>query len=788
VLLLDFKQYSLFPMKCGVSTLNSDKNNMKKIYTISMFTFLFIFINIETTFAQWTTQTSPLGSEILGKMQFVSATEGWIACGNSGNLLHTTNAGAQWNVVTPFPADTSMSNPSDVGLTMSWPNATHGWALKTYGSLNDPNGATMYQTVNGGTNWTKKDFPKLVPSVTYNAADLVGTWQIHALFIDNPNDGNVFNGWIYGSTTIASDGSSSYTTTNNQGQTTTRNSTTPFNITSRGRFTVSGTDMDGFMSADKKTIIITQTDGSGGYNLIIWQKVNPSTVYTTADLQGTWQMHSIQTQLNAGWAHGTIVLNASGVGTVNGFGPDNSQFSQTTSCSLSSTGIVTSNGTDMNGFMSADKQTIYLTQSQNGGYCLNVLQKKLTATTYSAIDLTGTWQMHSVVADRSNDTQAWASWTHGLLKISSTGTATVSNIVVNGQNQNSINSNMSISSSGVITGLNSSFSDTDGFLSSDKSLTISTLTDGTGGFTLSVLQKDLSTSGDTGLQVQFADNNTGWASVYNSLYGDFKLYKTTNGGANWDVINGVTNQVGGFYYFVDALNGWMFGASASTIGMNTDILHTTDGGLSWTTQATNVGSVKAIYFSDVLHGWIVGRNALLMKTTDGGANWTTLTNTNQNQAAQFRSVYALNANVCYFGSSVSGTSGEYILKTTNGGDSWTPMQVPFQYSVFNVVFWDENNGWISGDYGEIAHYSNNTGISNTDNTSLTISPNPVTNFIKINGVTDAYPVMIYDVSGRCLIEKQMSVDHQLDIKSIQSGVYFLKLPTISNKVLRFIKQ
>ena len=92
---------------------------MTKLYLITIFTSIFIFVvNVQSTFAQWTTQTSPLGSEILGKLQVVSATEGWIACGGSGNLLHTTNAGVQWNVVTPFPADTSMSNPSDVGLTM----------------------------------------------------------------------------------------------------------------------------------------------------------------------------------------------------------------------------------------------------------------------------------------------------------------------------------------------------------------------------------------------------------------------------------------------------------------------------------------------------------------------------------------------------------------------------------------------------------------------------------------------------------------------------------------------
>jgi len=756
---------------------------MKKLYIITIFTSIFIFANIETVLAQWTTQTSPLGTEILGKMQFVSATEGWIACGKSGSLLHTTNAGAQWNVVTPFPADTSMSNPSDVGLTMSWPNATHGWALKTYGSLNDPNGATLYQTANGGTNWTKKDFPKQVASVTYSAADLVGTWQIHALFIDNPNDLNVFNGWAYGSTTIASDGSSSSTTTNNQGQITTRNSTTQFNISSRGRFTVSGTDMDGFMSADKKTMIITQTDGSGGYNLVVWQKVNPSTVYSTADLQGTWQMHSIHSQSNAMWTYGTIVLDATGVGSVNGFAPNNTQFSSATSLSLTSAGILTSSGTDINGFLSADKQTIYLTQSQNGSYCLKVLQKKVTTTTYSAADLVGIWQLHGLTIGSSS-----SAWVHCQYKINASGSISATKMVRNNVALSDVTSSISISSDGTLTGFGSS--DANGFLSADKSLGVNTLSDGSGGLYLSIYQKDLSASGDCGMQVQFADNNTGWASVYNALYGSFKIYKTTNGGTNWDVINGVTNPVGGFYYFVDALNGWMFGASASTIGMNTDILHTTDGGLSWTTQATNVGTVHAIHFSDALHGWIVGYNGLVMNTTDGGAHWTSLSNLDLASNATNKAVFALNSNVCFISSSIPNTpGGPTILKTTNSGGFWTKIESPFQYDIFNVVFWDENNGWISGDYGEIAHFTGNTDVSNPETSDLKLYPNPSTDYIILNGIAVNTSVQINDVSGRWLQKNQLSAENKIDVRNLPAGIYFLRILSVgSNVYYKFVKQ
>jgi len=50
----------------------------------------------------WIQQTTPLGSKGLGNIQFVSPTEGWID-EYSGRLLHTTDAGASWKFVTPFP-------------------------------------------------------------------------------------------------------------------------------------------------------------------------------------------------------------------------------------------------------------------------------------------------------------------------------------------------------------------------------------------------------------------------------------------------------------------------------------------------------------------------------------------------------------------------------------------------------------------------------------------------------------------------------------------------------------
>ena len=116
----------------------------------------------ESDYAQtgWTQQVNPIApsnTNSLGKVQFVSSTEGWISAAN-GNLLHTTNAGATWNIVTPFPNDT-VSSGADPSISMWWVNQTHGNKLNWFGTnLNDAHGAVLQQTTDGGITWRKKVF------------------------------------------------------------------------------------------------------------------------------------------------------------------------------------------------------------------------------------------------------------------------------------------------------------------------------------------------------------------------------------------------------------------------------------------------------------------------------------------------------------------------------------------------------------------------------------------------------------------------------------------------------
>ena len=156
---------------------------MKKlIYTLAILA-LAVSLN-----AQWVQQTNPLSNVLVGKIQFVSATEGWISLGN-GKLLHTINGGNNWLVVTPEPVD-SLFGWSDPALNMSFINANTGWIIRTKGSQTVWNGAVVYKTTNGGVSWTKVTIPVADAGMYIQFTDANNGWIL--IFNANLIGGGMF--------------------------------------------------------------------------------------------------------------------------------------------------------------------------------------------------------------------------------------------------------------------------------------------------------------------------------------------------------------------------------------------------------------------------------------------------------------------------------------------------------------------------------------------------------------------------------------------------------------------
>ena len=74
-----------------------------------------------------------------------------------------------------------------------------------------------------------------------------------------------------------------------------------------------------------------------------------------------------------------------------------------------------------------------------------------------------------------------------------------------------------------------------GYISNDLQIGYVLYSEAENGLSFGVIQKDLSTSGDMGFQIQFVDQNHGWVSVFNNMMDRFVIYRTTDGGLNWKI-------------------------------------------------------------------------------------------------------------------------------------------------------------------------------------------------------------------------------------------------------------
>ena len=752
-----------------------------------------------TPYSPWKIQTSP--SYSVGKIQFVSPMEGWVASGSDNSLLHSTDGGETWNKVVPFTDDRA-GNFSDPAITMDWLNATHGWAMKTMTAnpnylFGTPNGAVLYSTANGGLNWSRKAFPKTRSTLAYSDADFLGAWQIHEVIEANySNPSGLFSGWSHTKMNVGTDGNVTFSD-NVLSSGTWQQTVQQYELLQDGTFSMTGTDLNGFLNADKKTGFLTMTNEIGCHVFGVMQKQDPSTVYSTSDLQGTWQMHilsvgnpSTQSMGNSGWMYAIASIDASGNAQLNMISSNGDINSVNVQFSITADGFVSMSGMDWHGYMNADKTAFYSTFTDDGGkaYDLCVMQKQVLGNTYSMSDLEGVWRVHEIVLADANSFNNGARLGLSSLNVQKDGSGKVTNSDKNDENNSDNTVQLSISANGVVT---ADSMVAHGYMNAQKNAIVFATSEGQNASML-VMQKDSTYSGDMGLQVQFADENNGWASCYNWVTTEFDFYRTTNGGTDWNLIS--NKGMVGFFDFVDASNGWALVVPSDTARTPSwGITHTTDGGLTWSKQywelANDNQSLNALQFTDLNHGWVTGDNGMLLKTEDGGAHWTSVTSTGLGQGSNCKSLYFLDANTGWLAGKLNGENSLVILKTTDGGASWSEQNTNLtKGSLFSIYYWDENHGWFTGEtLDETSENGNYVGIigrledgaiklnNPTSNNELVLYPNPVKDGFHIRSLEAGTLVSIYQLNGALVLKQRAEGDAYFDVKDLKKGMYLIRI-------------
>ncbi len=125
------------------------------------------------------------------------------------------------------------------------------------------------------------------------------------------------------------------------------------------------------------------------------------------------------------------------------------------------------------------------------------------------------------------------------------------------------------------------------------------------------------------VSVSFTDNLHGWIAT-----DDGNILFTENGGANWQTIAQMPNATPSKIFFRDTLLGWLTGGYNSVVD-SAFILRTEDGGVTWQPvfQAQQFGLSDIFFINDTL-GWTTGYEfsengilSLIMHTLDGGDSW-----------------------------------------------------------------------------------------------------------------------------------------------------------------------
>ncbi len=246
----------------------------------------------------------------------------------------------------------------------------------------------------------------------------------------------------------------------------------------------------------------------------------------------------------------------------------------------------------------------------------------------------------------------------------------------------------------------------------------------------------------------FISNDRGW------LVGrDGYIARVWNGG-----LSSLESPIGGFLSgvsFVDNEKGWI--VSRDNWG---EIIHTIDGGNSWTIQTNTSGNpLHDVFFVNNLKGWAVGLDSTIIRTVDGGQTWLRVAPYTVS-ATRYESVFFIDEKRGW----VAGTGG-VIVTTLDGGVSWEQVTSNTFESLESIFFSDQDNGWAVGDNGTILR-SVDGGYSWFKQRSV-VSPNTLSSVI-FTDILNGWAVgeggsIIHTSNGGFIHDKGTFVEHGLGL-------------------------
>lgn len=166
-------------------------------------------------------------------------------------------------------------------------------------------------------------------------------------------------------------------------------------------------------------------------------------------------------------------------------------------------------------------------------------------------------------------------------------------------------------------------------------------------------------------QLDFISNTTGWALAKSSAAGTNALVHTTNGGSSFTKI-----QTGPIalerIHFTDTQKGFGYTRAFA--------YKTSDGGKTWI-KITTPANTRYAEFTDAMHGWtlivVPGFGYKLSRTTDGGATWSTKLSVKATEISGGE-IYTRGSQIwaVFYGGAGMSQQSYSLYATSDNGASW----------------------------------------------------------------------------------------------------------------------
>lgn len=332
--------------------------------------------------------------------------------------------------------------------------------------------------------------------------------------------------------------------------------------------------------------------------------------------------------------------------------------------------------------------------------------------------------------------------------------------------------------------------------SAGGSLELFKSTDGGTNFTSQGLVLDPAFLGLNNREFFFIDANTGF--IFNQVMYDGDLinvlFKTSNGGQNWSVVQDTTAfDVSDYMYFDKQGNIFAVGKMPTT-----GLYVSNDFGTTFTALGGSLpnytSGVKLAYDGNqtyMANGIIGSSNSCCYISTDGGATFSTWSaSSSGGTSLAFNSP----SHVLVFG-----TSDTTALSTDNGASFNTVrfgVEKPSGSFYFIGSGDNDQSFYVHDGNAKLWVYDGSSVNLNEldDVVELNVFPNPTTSFIRIElpeSNQQQFSLMIHDLQGKRVIEEELtSVDPIIQVENLKQGVYIIQVfcNEFAYPPARFVKQ